>query len=166
MNVVKQIGDALVVYCAAIGVASVFVHAGVRPRWWTNLWGTHLMVYMAALSGTFVVAAVRIVVGASLDTPWYAVLRMVVFVLVPVAMTQRLAIQVGLRWHIAWPWHRSRTSAQETEHDAEQAANRRPPTYRRESGSQPVSAVQPEPSKPPQPPSGPSGVSPSPDGRR
>ncbi len=123
----QQIGDALVIYCAGIGLASVLVHAGVRPRWWTNLWGTHLMIYMVALASTFTLAGVRIIAGASLDTPWYAALRLVVFLLVPIAMTQRLGIQVGLRWHIAWPWHRRRTTAQTVEHDAEQAANRRPP---------------------------------------
>lgn len=127
MSVVQQVGDALVIYCAVIGVASVVVHAGVRPRWWTNLWGTHLMVYMVALASTFVLVALRVIVGASLDTPWYAVLRMVVFLLVPIAMTQRLAIQVGLRWHLGWPWHRRRTAAQDAEHGRAQAANRRPP---------------------------------------
>ncbi len=130
MTFLQQAGDALVVYCAAIGVASVVVHAGVKPRWWTNLWGTHLMIYMVSLAGTFVLAAVRIIAGASLDTPWYAALRLAVFLLVPAAMTQRLAIQVGLRWHLSWPWHRRRTAAQDVQHDREQAANRRPPVER------------------------------------
>lgn len=128
MSWMQAAGDVLVCYCAVIGLASVMVHAGVRPRWWTNLWGTHLMVYMVALAGTFVLAAIRIGAGASLDTPWFAVLRLVVFLLVPVAMTQRLAIQVGLRWHLGWPWHRRRTAAQDAEHDREQAGNRRPPS--------------------------------------
>jgi hypothetical protein len=123
----QQLGDGLVLYCAAIGLASVMVHAGVRPRWWTNLWGTHLMIYMVALAATFVLAAVRIVAGATLDTPWYAALRFVVFLLVPIAMTQRLGIQVGLRWHLGWPWRRRRTAAQETARDRERAANRRAP---------------------------------------
>lgn len=121
-----QVGDALLIYCAVVSVASVVIHAGVQPRWWTNLWGTHLMVYMVALAGTFVLAAVRIVAGASLDTPWFAGLRLVVFLLIPVAMTQRLAIQVGVRWHLGWPWRR-RTAEQKAVHDQEQTANRRPP---------------------------------------
>lgn len=94
----QQAGNALVIYCALIGTASVVVHSGVKPRWWTNTWGRHLMVYMAALAGTFLLAAGRLIAGASLDTPWYAALRFAVFVAVPVAMTWRLSIQIGLRW--------------------------------------------------------------------
>lgn len=99
MNVVLQIGDVLVLITAAIATTSVILHARVRPPWWTSAIGRHLMAYMAAMAAVLILAAIRIIAGASLEVPWFALLRTVVFMTVPVVMGWRLLIQVQLsRW--------------------------------------------------------------------
>ena len=96
-DVVQQIGDVLVLVAALVATASVVVHATVP--WWRTHIGKHLMFYMLSIAAVLDTSAVRVVAGASLDTPWFAVLRLVVFATVPVVLTWRFWIQVRL-WQL------------------------------------------------------------------
>ena len=107
MTALQQIGDAAVLYCALIATASVAVHATVKPRWWTNAWGMHLMAYMFAIAWILDISAARVIAGATLDTPWYSALRAGSFaVLIPAVITWRLVIQAQARGWL--PWQRRR----------------------------------------------------------
>lgn len=94
LQVVQQIGNLEALYCTLVGVTSVVVHAKVVPPWWRSGLATHLMAYMAAIAAVFVLTSVRILAGTSIETPWFAALRVVVFTGIPVVMTWRLAIQL------------------------------------------------------------------------
>lgn len=99
MDVVLQVGNVLVLVAAAIATASVVVHATVTPPWWSSAIGRHLMAYMAAMAAVLLMSSARIIAGATLDAPWYVILRTVVFAAVPLAMGWRLWIQMQLhRW--------------------------------------------------------------------
>lgn len=79
------VGSWLLTYCAVVGTASVIVHA--RVDWRATTLGKHLMYYMAAMAATLDLGIIRFAFG---DSAWFQVLRTVVFVAVPVVMTQRL----------------------------------------------------------------------------
>lgn len=95
MGVVQQIGDVLLFAAALIASASVVVHATVP--WWRSHVGKHLMCYMASVAAVLDLSAVRVIAGASLDTPWFQTTRLVVFASVPLVLGWRLLIQVQLR---------------------------------------------------------------------
>lgn len=96
-DIVQQSGDVLVFVSALVATASVVVHAGVSPPWWRTHIGKHLMYYMASVAAVLDLSAIRLVAGASLDTPWFQIVRVVVFATVPVVLSWRLWIQVRLR---------------------------------------------------------------------
>lgn len=83
------IGSALLVITALVATASVLVHA--RVDWRATTMGRHLMLYMSVIAAVFDLSVVRLVLG---DSPWFTTLQLVVFVGVPVAMIQRLYLQV------------------------------------------------------------------------
>jgi hypothetical protein len=87
--VLGLLGNVLIHWAAIVGALSVIVHA--RVPWWTSPVGRHLMVYMAAIDVVLVLSCIRIDVGQ--DTWWFSLLRLAVFVFVPIVMTQRLWIQ-------------------------------------------------------------------------
>lgn len=82
-------GAVLITWAAVVGVASVVVHS--RVPWWTTELGRHLMIYMSVIAAVLAMSAIRFFVG---DAPWFQVLRFIVFIGVPLAMTQRLWLQI------------------------------------------------------------------------
>lgn len=82
-------GNVLIHWAALVGVASVIVHS--RVRWWDSPMGRHLMAYMGVIAAVLVLSVIRIHIG---DSWWFALLRLLVFVGVPIAMTQRLWLQI------------------------------------------------------------------------
>lgn len=88
-EVLSLTGNGLVVWAAVAAVASVIVHA--RVMWWRTVMGRHLMAYMAVMAAVLVLGVVKLIIG---DVFWFAALRLAVFVGVPVAMTQRLWLQI------------------------------------------------------------------------
>jgi hypothetical protein len=86
------VGNFLIFWAAAVGVASVVAHA--RVPWRRSEMGRHLMAYMSAIAAVLVLSCVRIVAG---DAPWFQLLRLVVFVAIPVTMTWRLRLQLKAR---------------------------------------------------------------------
>ena len=83
------IGSICIVWAALVGVASVVVHS--RVRWWVTPMGRHLMAYMSVIAAVLVLSCIRIVFG---DSTGFQILRMIVFVGVPVVMTHRLWLQI------------------------------------------------------------------------
>lgn len=93
---VHYIGNALITWAAVVGTASVVVHA--RVRWRETQVGVHLMAYMAAFALVLDLSVIRLLLG---DSDWFQMLRLAVFVAVPVAMTQRLWLQIrAQRWPV------------------------------------------------------------------
>lgn len=88
-DILRWIGNVLIVWAALVGTASVVVHLRVFDR--RSTMSRHLLAYMTALAVVLVLSCIRILFG---DTWWFALLRLVTFVAVPVFMTQRLILQI------------------------------------------------------------------------
>lgn len=89
-GIFRLIGNVLLHWAALVAVASVVLHA--RIPWWRSEMARHLMAYMSAMAVVLVLSCIRADIGG--DTWWFALLRLVTFVAVPVAMTQRLWLQI------------------------------------------------------------------------
>jgi hypothetical protein len=87
--VLGLLSDALIHWATVVGAISVILHC--RVKWWRSEMGRHLMVYMAAIDIVLVLSCIRIDVGQ--DSWWFGLLRLIVFVAVPIAMTQRAWLQ-------------------------------------------------------------------------
>lgn len=85
----NQIGNLLIFWSAAVGIASVAVH--LRVRWWASPLGRHLLAYMTIIATVLTLSSVKIVFG---DSPTFQLVRLIVFLGVPIVMTQRLVLQV------------------------------------------------------------------------
>lgn len=94
-TVLNLIGTVLIFWGAGVGVASVIVHS--RVDWWRSEMGRHLMAYMAVIAAVLVLSCIRALTGNSGDSWWFQLVRLIVFVGVPVVMTQRLVLQVKAR---------------------------------------------------------------------
>ena len=88
-DIFRWIGNGLIVWAALVGTASVVVHS--RVDWRGTVMGVHLMYYMTVMAAVLVLSCIRIFFG---DTWWFALLRLIVFIGVPLVMTQRLWLQV------------------------------------------------------------------------
>lgn len=75
---------------AFVGVASVIVHT--RVPWRNSPMGRHLMYYMSIIALVLVLSVIRADAGG--DTWWFALLRLIVFLGVPIVMAQRLWLQI------------------------------------------------------------------------
>ena len=82
-------GTMLVHWAALVGVLSVIVHA--RVSWRETAMGRHLMAYMTAIAAVLVLVVIANDIG---DSVYFQLLRMIVFAAVPIAMTQRLVLQI------------------------------------------------------------------------
>lgn len=85
-------GTVLIHWAALVGVASVIIHT--RVRWWATEMGRHLMAYMSIIAATLVLSCFVNDFG---DSAWFQLVRLVVFIGVPIVMTQRLALQLKVR---------------------------------------------------------------------
>lgn len=83
-------GTVFVHWAALVGLASVIVHLRVFDR--HSRMSMHLMFYMIMIDAVLILSCVVNDIG---DSPWFQALRLAVFIGVPVAMTQRLFIQVS-----------------------------------------------------------------------
>lgn len=84
----RLIGDLLIVYSAGVTVLSTVGHA--RTGWRTPM-GRHLTLYTGTFAMVLVLSSIRILFG---DSPAFQMLRLAVFVGVPVVLTWRLVLQV------------------------------------------------------------------------
>jgi hypothetical protein len=90
----QAVGNAAIFVCAGASLLVVVLHA--RTKWWTTPVGRVLMGLMFGFAAVFGLLAIRLAFG---DTPWFAAVRFVVFVVfVPPALLGVLAIQIHGRW--------------------------------------------------------------------
>lgn len=88
-GLLRTVGNGLFVWAAVAGTASVLVHA--RVPWRRTEMGRHLMAYMGVMAATLDLGIVKLVFG---DSAAFQLLRLAVFVGIPLAMTQRLWLQI------------------------------------------------------------------------
>jgi hypothetical protein len=88
-DIFRWAGNVLLMWATLVAVASVVAHA--RVPWWRSEMGRHLMAYMTVMAVVLALACIRAFFG---DTWWFALLRLIVFVGVPIVMTQRLWLQI------------------------------------------------------------------------
>lgn len=88
-TVLREIGNVLIWWAAIVATLSVAVHA--RVRWWESPMGRHLMAYMSVIACVLVLSVIRATFG---DAWWFALLRLITFVGVPIVMSQRLWLQL------------------------------------------------------------------------
>lgn len=82
-------GNILLCVSAVVATASVILHA--RVQWWVSQMGRHLMAYMAVMAAVLDMGTIKLIVG---DSPGFALLRLVVFALVPAVMAWRVWLQI------------------------------------------------------------------------
>ena len=87
-SIVHGIGTVLIHWAAAVGLLSVWAHS--RVTWWHTVMGRHLMAYMGIMATVLILSCIANDIG---DSWWFQLLRLVVFIGVPVVMTQRLWLQ-------------------------------------------------------------------------
>jgi hypothetical protein len=85
-------------------------HLASRGIWRRDPMGRHVMAFVAVDAGVFGLAVIRAIGGASLDTGWFALLRLVVFLGVPWVLGWRLWIL----WRL-YRQHKPPVNAVETE---------------------------------------------------
>ena len=95
--VLNVAGSVFIVWAALVGVASVVVHLRVFDR--RSVMSMHLLGYMSAMAAVLVLSCIRIFTG---DSWWFQLLRLVVFMAVPIMMTHRLWLQVHAQ-RAPWP---------------------------------------------------------------
>jgi hypothetical protein len=89
LDIFRLIGNVLVCLSAAIATTSVILHA--RVPWWRSEMGRHLMAYTATIAAVLDLAVIRMLIG---DSWWFALLRLVVFSLVPAVTAWRVWLQI------------------------------------------------------------------------
>ncbi len=89
MDIATVIGNVLLTVAAIVATASVVVHA--RVPWRDSQMGRHLMAYMGVIALVLDLGVVRLIIG---DYPAFSVIRLVVFVGVPIVMAWRLVLQL------------------------------------------------------------------------
>ena len=90
MHVFVWLGNGLILVSALIGIASVAVHT--QAPWRKSVMGRHLMVYFIITTVILVLSAIKSFL--SVDPEWFSTLRLLVFILLPIAMTHRLILQI------------------------------------------------------------------------
>lgn len=87
--IVNIAGSVLIVWAAVVGVASVAVHLRVFDR--HSQMSRHLLWYMSIIAAVLVLSCVKIFTG---DSGWFQLLRLGVFLGVPLVMSHRLYLQI------------------------------------------------------------------------
>ena len=85
----RYLGNGLAIWATFIGLGSVILHA--RVDWRSSQMGRHLMLYMGAIEAVFILSCIRMLIG---DSWQFQLTRLIVFALVPLAMTQRFWLQL------------------------------------------------------------------------
>lgn len=84
-------GTILIHWAALAACVSVYLHT--RTNWWLSPMGRHLMSYQVVVAMVLVLWAFSLDASSLAGTVWLAVIRLVVFVGVPVVLTQRVWMQ-------------------------------------------------------------------------
>lgn len=96
MSPLLIVGNALVVITAVLAWTFVVLYHVLAP-WWRSEIGRNLMTLAASMALVLTLSIVRMIGGASLDTPWFQVVRLAVFAGVPVALGWRTVILIRVQ---------------------------------------------------------------------
>ena len=88
-GIFRMAGNGLIMLAAVIGTVSVILH--LRVPWWRSEMGVHLLCYMAVMAAVLDLSTIKILFG---DTAGFALLRLIVFIGVPLVMAWRLWLQI------------------------------------------------------------------------
>lgn len=94
-QLLRHAGDVLVVWTFVVSFAFVVIYH-LRAAWWESSFGKSLMTYQVAMTTVLGLSIVRLVLGGS-EHPFFAWLRLGVFVVVPLALTWRIIVLVRLQ---------------------------------------------------------------------
>lgn len=97
MNPVVLVTNTMVILTTALAVGCIaFYLFSAHGMWWRTEMGRHLAAWMTSFALVLLVSSVRIVAGASLDTPWFGALRIIAFATTPIVFGWRLNIMIRL----------------------------------------------------------------------
>jgi hypothetical protein len=90
------IGNILLVATAVLSWTFCGLYQLMAP-WRSSEMGRNVMTKSLAIAAVTSLGAVRLIVGASLDTPWFQALRIGVFAAVPAAIAWRIIILLKIQ---------------------------------------------------------------------
>lgn len=92
-EVLRQIGNVLIIYTfvASIGFCVAY---HFMARWWETSFGMSLMIYQISMSAVLGLSTLRLITD---NGEGWAMIRLLVFIGVPVALTWRLAVLIKLQ---------------------------------------------------------------------
>lgn len=90
------IGNALVILTTILAWAFCILYQILAP-WWRSELGRNVMVYGLVVAAVLSLTTVRLLAGAAVETPWFSVLRLIVFSGVPVAIGWRIVILLRIQ---------------------------------------------------------------------
>lgn len=88
---IQIVGNVLVAVTTVLAWAFVVLYAAWAP-WRRSEMGRHVMTYSLVIAAVLSLSMARMIGGAGLDTPWFALTRLIVFIGVPVSLGWRIAI--------------------------------------------------------------------------
>lgn len=86
---IQVLGNLLILLSAVEATAFVVVYAMLAP-WWRSDVGRNVMSLMFVIAMVLDLSVIRIYVPVTADVLWFAILRLIVFALVPVVLGMRL----------------------------------------------------------------------------
>lgn len=89
-DILRLIGNILVHWATLAALVSVVLH--FRVDWWRTTMGRHLMAYQTVVGAVLLLACLSIDLLAG--TVWFAAIRVLVFIGVPLVLTQRVWLQI------------------------------------------------------------------------
>jgi hypothetical protein len=89
--VIVLIGNALIVLTTILAWTFCILYHAMAP-WWRSQMGRNVMTYGLVVAAVLSLSVVRVAFDAVVETPWFSILRLVLFAGVPVAIGWRIAI--------------------------------------------------------------------------
>jgi hypothetical protein len=91
LDLAQQIGAVEIVISAALITLGIVIFTALA-KWWRSEGGWHVFCFMASIGAVLDLSAARVILGASLDVPWFIWVRVVVFSTVPIVIAWRVWI--------------------------------------------------------------------------
>lgn len=94
-EILRTAGNVLIVYTFLASTAFCVIYH-FSARWASTSFGRSLMLYQVSMSIVLGLSVFRIT--SSMEGTGFAILRLVIFVAVPLALTWRLVVMIRLQW--------------------------------------------------------------------
>lgn len=82
----------VLLFVSALFATTFVVVYWVTAPWWRSEMGINIFALMAVIAAVLDLSVIRVWVPIPPDTPWFALLRLVVFALVPIVLGWRLLL--------------------------------------------------------------------------